>query len=375
MADNVTINTLTGSPLAATDEVSYSGNTANVQLVRPVIVTGAEGSRTVIDLGGDATNGLDVDVTRVIPGTGATELGKAEDAVHASGDVGVLAMTVRQNTAAALSGTDGDYQPQITDTNGRLHVIAALAATQTLTTVTTVATVTNVATIGTSVTPGTAAANLGKAEDAAHTSGDTGVMALAVRQDTLATLSSATGDYEPLHLNVVGALYTQPVGAAAHDAVIAGNPLRLAGRALTADYTAVAAGDTADLITTLTGKLVTIPLANPANTWSYAAAAGGLVNATGVTARAAGAAGVRNYISSIQVVNSHQTISTEVLVRDGAAGTVLHRGWAQAAGGGFACTFEPPLRGTAATLVEIGEVTATATAGVLVNLSGFAAAE
>lgn len=74
-------------------------------------------------IGGDATNGLDVDVTRVIPGTAATNLGKAEDAAHTSGDVGVMALSVRSNTAAATSGTDGDYQPLITDTNGRLHVI------------------------------------------------------------------------------------------------------------------------------------------------------------------------------------------------------------------------------------------------------------
>jgi hypothetical protein len=65
----------------------------------------------------------DVDVTSIIPGTGATNLGKAEDAAFADADVGVMALSVRKNTAAATSGTDGDYQPLITDTNGRLHVI------------------------------------------------------------------------------------------------------------------------------------------------------------------------------------------------------------------------------------------------------------
>lgn len=64
----------------------------------------------------------DVDVTSVTPGTAASSLGKAEDAAHTSGDVGVMAMSVRQDTAAALSGTDGDYQPLITDGSGRLHV-------------------------------------------------------------------------------------------------------------------------------------------------------------------------------------------------------------------------------------------------------------
>jgi hypothetical protein len=68
MPDNKEISDNTGSGVrAATDEVSYSGNTADVQLMRPVLVTGAEGSKTVIDLPGDATNGFDVDVTRVKP--------------------------------------------------------------------------------------------------------------------------------------------------------------------------------------------------------------------------------------------------------------------------------------------------------------------
>lgn len=64
----------------------------------------------------------DVDVTSIIPGTGATNLGKAEDAAHTTGDVGVMALTVRQDVAAALGGTDADYQPLITDSSGRLHV-------------------------------------------------------------------------------------------------------------------------------------------------------------------------------------------------------------------------------------------------------------
>lgn len=68
----------------------------------------------------------DVDVTTcgtITPGTAASSLGKAEDAAHSSGDVGVMVLAVRSNTAASTSGTDGDYQPLITDTNGRLHVV------------------------------------------------------------------------------------------------------------------------------------------------------------------------------------------------------------------------------------------------------------
>lgn len=62
-----------------------------------------------------------------------------------------------------------------------------------------------------SVTPGTAAANLGKAEDAAHVSGDAGVAVWAVRDDTLGVFSSTEGDYEPLHTDAQGRLYTTDV--------------------------------------------------------------------------------------------------------------------------------------------------------------------
>lgn len=53
------------------------------------------------------------------------------------------------------------------------------------------------------------AAGVGKAEDAAHASGDTGVMALAVRKDTAAVSSSASGDYEPLSTDQLGRLRTR----------------------------------------------------------------------------------------------------------------------------------------------------------------------
>lgn len=56
----------------------------------------------------------------------------AEDAAHTTGDVGTLVLTVRSDTAASTAGTDGDYAGLITDANGRLHVIAAIASSQTI---------------------------------------------------------------------------------------------------------------------------------------------------------------------------------------------------------------------------------------------------
>ena len=63
----------------------------------------------------------------------------------------------------------------------------------------------------TSVVPGTGATNLGKAEDAAHTSGDVGVMSLAVRNDDVAALGGADGDYAPLQVKAAGSLYTKDI--------------------------------------------------------------------------------------------------------------------------------------------------------------------
>lgn len=58
--------------------------------------------------------------------TGGTEF--AEDIAHTTADKGVQMLAVRKDTAASLSGTDGDYNPLITDTNGRLHVLDANSA-------------------------------------------------------------------------------------------------------------------------------------------------------------------------------------------------------------------------------------------------------
>ena len=54
---------------------------------------------------------------------------------------------------------------------------------------------------------------LSKSEDAAHVSGDQGVMGLAVRNDTLAALADTDGDYAPLQVDADGALYVYIAGS------------------------------------------------------------------------------------------------------------------------------------------------------------------
>lgn len=75
-------------------------------------------------LRGDITNGMDVDVTRVIPGVTATSLGKAEDAAHVSGDTGVSVLFVRNDgNAATLTSADADYTTPSVTSDGSVHVV------------------------------------------------------------------------------------------------------------------------------------------------------------------------------------------------------------------------------------------------------------
>ena len=69
------------------------------------------------------TNNIgDVDVVSHVPGTAATNLGKAEDGAHTSGDTGVAVLGVRRDSKAVGSGTDGDYSTLNLNDSGDLRV-------------------------------------------------------------------------------------------------------------------------------------------------------------------------------------------------------------------------------------------------------------
>ena len=111
--------------------------------------------------------------------------------------------------------------------------------------------------------------------------------------------------------------------------------------------------------------------------WTYAAAASGILNTTtAVTIKAAAAAGIRNYISSCQITAEALGAATEFAIRDGAAGTVIWRTKIGAGGltTGETVEFRTPLRGTAATLLEVVTLTASVTGAVYVNCQGFTGA-
>lgn len=77
----------------------------------------------------DSSGDLQIDVLSIISGTGATNLGKAEDVAHNSGDTGVAIMGVRDDTLNASSGTEGDYEMVHTTAEGAVWVTQAPSTT------------------------------------------------------------------------------------------------------------------------------------------------------------------------------------------------------------------------------------------------------
>ena len=158
----------------------------------------------------------------------------------------------------------------------------------------------------------------------------------------------------------------------AHDAAITG-ATGLAAIGLCArstEPTAVASNDATRPTATLLGKQVVQPFAIPASTWSYASPAA-VTDTSDDAAKAAGGGSVRNYITGIQVMNSHATTGTAVVIKDGS--TVLWQGYAAPVGGGCSAQFNPPLRGTANTAVNVANVTTSSS--TFFNLQGYVASE
>lgn len=118
-------------------------------------------------------------------GSGVTGLGKAEDTAHVSGDVGVMSLAVRNDSAAAFAGTNGDYSAIAVNSVGAVQVnIDAQFQTGT---------------------------SLIRSEDAASSSGQPGIPVLLKRTDALAAQTGTDGDYSLPTCNSYGANYVDPV--------------------------------------------------------------------------------------------------------------------------------------------------------------------
>jgi len=164
-------------------------------------------------------------------------------------------------------------------------------------------------------------------------------------------------------------------GTAAHSAASSGNPVRVAGRVKTANDTTLVSGDVSDMAMTTDGALISKPYSVPEVDWVYAAAGNGIVNTTtAVTIKTAAGAGLRNYMTGIQLLSETLGAATEVAVRDGAGGTVIWRTKLSTAAQPLTTIIFPnPLKGTANTLLEVVTLSASVTGAVYFNAQGYIA--
>lgn len=190
MADNTTLNTGTGGDTIATDDIG-----------------GVKFQRVKIAIGADGVNDGDVSSANALPVSAASLPLPSGAATAAKQDTG--------NTS--LASIDG----KITAVNtGAVTISAALPAGTNAIGKLAANSGVDIGDVDvTSVIPGTGATNLGKAEDVGHSTGDTGVYALAVRDDALAAHSGTDGDYESLHTDKDGALWVNPSNVIVSEAV------------------------------------------------------------------------------------------------------------------------------------------------------------
>ncbi len=198
---------------------------------------------------------------------GALSFVKLADVASAGGDAGVPAMAIQLATPANTAA-DGDYV-MLQMNAGRLWVSATIdaalpAGANAIGKLAANSGVdigdVDVTTVGT-ITPGTAASSLGKAEDAVHGSGDVGVFSLGVANEAQSSLA-ADGDYIAQATDTKGNRLV--IGNIAHDGADAGAPVKIGGKATNVEPAAVSASaDRANLITDMVGKLIVLPYANP----------------------------------------------------------------------------------------------------------------
>lgn len=189
--------------------------------------TATANSAVEITLNGNTT--LSVQTTGTY--TGALSLQVTVDGTNwiTLGGIPFLNINTGVSSATIVSATQGIFQTDVAGaTKARITALAAVTGTATVTlravssaamvaldaplptgantlgAVTISGTPTVTANLGTG---GTGATSLGKARDAAAAGTDTNIGIMAIRTDTLATVTPAVGDYEMLRLDSYGRLY------------------------------------------------------------------------------------------------------------------------------------------------------------------------
>tara|TARA_R110000765_G_scaffold223037_1_gene327122 strand:+ start:12476 stop:14686 length:2211 start_codon:yes stop_codon:yes gene_type:complete len=281
-----------------------------------------------------------------------------------------MAGVVRDDSLTTLTEIDGDATLLRVSSTGALHVTGGGGGTE-------------------------------YTEDVATPAPIVGTATMMERDDIIATLTPAAGDWVSLRSSAEGALWTQDfnsdqmradlttlaaavstevqvdvvgalpagdanignvdivtlpastntlevVGDVAHDAAAAGNPVGVAARATASveGLTEVGAADATFLAADLSGALVTRSNVVPQEivTYSVSNTAGTELAITGLDA---GGAGIHNYVTSVIVHNAHATTMGFIQLLDGTGGTVLATFPAPATGGSV-ISFPTPLKQTTA---------------------------
>lgn len=159
-------------------------------------------------------------------------------------------------------------------------------------------------------------------------------------------------------------------GQTAHSSASTGNPVRIGGRVNTTLETTLIQGDASDVFITTAGQIAQKPYGTAENDWQYAAAAGGITASTAdVAIKAAGAASIRNYITSVSIASEPLVAATELVIKEGA--TVIWR--TKIPTTGMVLThieFPTPLKGAAATALNVATLTSNVGA-VYFNAQGY----
>ncbi len=207
-----------------------------------------------------------------------------------------------------------------------------------------------------------------RVESLSRPSGDVAGSAPVAVQNTPSVAQSGTWTVGLSASQTLGTVSVLTGGGAAEDALAGTNPVIVGGVVRTATSpTTLAAGDAVRATMTTSGAQVVKMFSVPETDWQYT---GTLTTTTAAAAKTAGAAGIRNYVAAIQYQNTGATATT-VIVLDGATAiATLHAPANMSLPA--AVTFPVPLKGTAATALNVN--CGTAGASVLMNVQGFQAA-
>ncbi len=254
---------------------------------------------------GDATNGLDVDVTRVP----TDPFGANADAASASGSISAK---LRQIATNGIPVTDSEKLADnagFTDGTTKLMPVGFI---------------------------------LDEVAGTSLTENDIAAPRIDAKRAQVMVFEDKTTRGQRATVTSNSSLQVDPQGNVAHDAADSGNPVKIGARAqaAAASVTAVAVADRSDLVCDLDGALIARPCRLADLISDVKTNTDG--SSTAFTGSFAAAANLYNYVTSVTICNTSASAVT-VDLRDGTGGSVIWTGIAPA-GGGITHAFATPLR-------------------------------